>query len=112
MNLLRMFRKLRERAAEESGTRAPAARPGKLTLILPAASGKPVAERVPSFLMPLFWGTADAEKVTASAKAMTELTSGGSHFADNLLTWGRNMLPARRRGLHARMAGEHRKSVG
>ena len=41
--------------------------------------------------MPLFWGTSDPEKVTAAAKAMTELTSGGYHFADNLLTWGRNM---------------------
>ena len=47
--------------------------------------------RVPSFFLPMFWGTLDADKVTELMKAATALLMPGSHFADNLLTWGRNM---------------------
>jgi O-methyltransferase len=44
-----------------------------------------------NFFVPEFWWTSDPATVVASAKAVTEVVSRGYHFADNLLTWGRNM---------------------
>jgi O-methyltransferase len=44
-----------------------------------------------NFFVPEFWWTADPAKVVSSAKALTDVVSAGSHFADNLLKWGRNM---------------------
>ena len=44
-----------------------------------------------NFFMPTFWGTSNPEAVTASAKEIVSVASSGHHFADNFLTWGRNM---------------------
>jgi hypothetical protein len=41
--------------------------------------------------MPLFWFTSNPEAVVASAKTIAEASVPGHHFADNFLTWGRNM---------------------
>src|SRR5688572_11885809 len=51
------------------------------------ARGAPVA----NFFMPLFWGTTDPVKVAAAAREIASLGTGGHHFADNLLTWNRNL---------------------
>lgn len=53
--------------------------------------GKPPIDRAYSFFSPEFWFTSDPEAVTACARQMVGLVGGGSHFGDNLLTWGRNM---------------------
>lgn len=57
---------------------------------LPARS-EPGARQAQNFFVPMFWGTKDEAKVAESVQAVTELLQGGSHFADNLLTWGRNL---------------------
>ncbi|MEO8153082.1 MAG: TylF/MycF/NovP-related O-methyltransferase [Rhizobacter sp.] len=41
--------------------------------------------------MPMYWSTSDPAMVTAAAKEIVRVAASGSHFADNLLTWGRNM---------------------
>jgi hypothetical protein len=41
--------------------------------------------------MPLFWGTSNPEVVTTAAKEIIGVASSGHHFADNFLTWGRNL---------------------
>ncbi len=51
----------------------------------------PPHDRVFNFFMPTFWGTSNPEAVTAAAKEIVNVASGGHHFADNFLTWGRNM---------------------
>ena len=51
----------------------------------------PAPDQVFNFFMPVFWGTADQEAVTASARAIVTQAAGGHYFADNFLTWGRNM---------------------
>src|SRR5450631_8328 len=51
----------------------------------------PDPERVSSFFLPVFWGTTDAQAVAEIMKSTTALLPAGYHFADNLLTWGRNM---------------------
>jgi hypothetical protein len=48
-------------------------------------------ERLQNFFLPVFWGTADDEAVVQAVKTATAMLSPGSHFADNLLTWGRNL---------------------
>jgi O-methyltransferase len=58
--------------------------------LLPRHSS-PDPDRISNFFVPVFWLTSDFAAVVASAKAVTEVVSGGHHFADNLLTWGRNM---------------------
>lgn len=58
--------------------------------LLPKQSA-PNPDRVPNFFLPLFWWTTDANKVEETMKSTTALLSPGYHFADNLLTWGRNM---------------------
>lgn len=47
--------------------------------------------RVPSFFLPVFWGTKDDQAVADAVKSTTPLLQDGHHFADNLLTWGRNL---------------------
>jgi hypothetical protein len=42
-----------------------------------------------SFFMPVFW-LADAERVERHARRLADAVQPGLHFADNLLTWGRN----------------------
>lgn len=58
--------------------------------VLPALT-TPALDHVFNFFAPVHWGTRNPEAVTASAKAIVELASSGHHFADNFLTWGRNM---------------------
>jgi O-methyltransferase len=48
-------------------------------------------ERVPSFFLPVFWSTTNPEVVAEAMKNTVPMLAGGYHFADNLLTWGRNM---------------------
>jgi hypothetical protein len=57
---------------------------------LPPLTSPPL-DRLYNFFMPTFWGTADPDQVAASAKTLVGVASGGHHFADNFLTWGRNM---------------------
>lgn len=51
----------------------------------------PPADRVLSFFLPVFWSTTDDKAVTEVMKSMIPMVAGGFHFADNLLTWGRNL---------------------
>ena len=63
---------------------------GENTSVLPALT-TPAADEVFSFFSPTFWSTSDPAKVTASARDIVGVAAAGHHFADNLLTWGRNM---------------------
>lgn len=58
--------------------------------VLPALV-KPPRDRLLSFFSPLFWFTSNPAAVTASADQIRGLVGAGFHFADNFLTWGRNM---------------------
>jgi O-methyltransferase len=51
----------------------------------------PEKSKVPSFFFPTFWGTTDDRGVTESMKSVTQKLEGGYYFADNLLTWVRNL---------------------
>ena len=51
----------------------------------------PAVDKLFNFFMPTFWGTSNPEAVTAAAKKMVSFCSSGHHFADNFLTWGRNL---------------------
>lgn len=51
----------------------------------------PILEQLRDFVMPVFWWAKDPNKVVASAKELLEQVPPGRHFADNFLTWGRNM---------------------
>lgn len=62
---------------------------GSVAHILPPRSTPP--DRMLNFFSPVHWGTSNPDAVTASAKAIVGQASSGHHFADNLLTWGRNM---------------------
>lgn len=44
-----------------------------------------------NFFAPIFWFSSKPDEVTAAAKKIVELTEGNHHFADNMLTWGRNI---------------------
>jgi formyltetrahydrofolate-dependent phosphoribosylglycinamide formyltransferase len=50
----------------------------------------PTDETAPSFFCPVFWGASDQDLVQSLAKIVTQRVRPGYHFADNLLTWGRN----------------------
>ena len=49
------------------------------------------ANQPPSFFFPLFWGTTDNVGVAETMGSLVPKLAGGFHFADNMLTWGRNM---------------------
>src|SRR5258705_10158704 len=51
----------------------------------------PAKDQLFNFFMPMFWGTSNAEAVTASAQSIVKYATSGHHFADNFLTWCRNM---------------------
>ena len=51
----------------------------------------PKPDRTPTFFYPVFWATTDGKAVAESVKSATAMLVGGHHFADNLLTWARNM---------------------
>jgi O-methyltransferase len=61
-----------------------------VTRALPKHSS-PDPDRLSNFFAPGFWMTSDPAAVLASAKAVTEVVFAGHHFADNFLTWGRDM---------------------
>jgi hypothetical protein len=61
-----------------------------VTRFLPRHSS-PDPGHLSNFFAPVFWATSDPATVVASAEAVTGVVSAGYHFADNLLTWGRNM---------------------
>jgi O-methyltransferase len=61
-----------------------------VTALLPKLT-TPSKDRLHNFFMPMFWGTSNPEAVTAAAKEIASLSAGGHYFADNLLTWSRNM---------------------
>jgi hypothetical protein len=45
---------------------------------------------VKTFFVPIFWGAADPQATIAHARGIVEAAAPGTHFGDNLLTWGRN----------------------
>jgi O-methyltransferase len=76
--------------APASVTIAASSTGGDVTHLLPKLS-TPEKDRLFNFFMPMFWGTSDPDAVTAAAKEIVRLGSNAHHFADNFLTWGRNM---------------------
>lgn len=60
------------------------------TAILPPLT-TPEGNLIPSFFAPVFWSSSNPEALTAAAKEIVNVADGGYHFADNFLTWGRNM---------------------
>jgi hypothetical protein len=52
---------------------------------------EPAPDRVSSFFFPVFWGSSDPKQVTEKMQSTADLVSPACHFADNLLTWGRNL---------------------
>ena len=93
MNLTRMFRRI------FGGN--PAAPPASIPVAAPSVGEHvirrlpklttPALDRLSNFFMPTFWGTSNPEAVTEAAKKLVGLSASGHHFADNFLTWGRNM---------------------
>jgi|GEM_PF-636201 len=61
-----------------------------ITAILPRLT-RPVADRIFNFFSLVFWNTSNPESVLAAAKEIIRHAEGGHHFADNFLTWSRNM---------------------
>lgn len=51
----------------------------------------PEKERVPNFFYPVFWATDDHDGVSAGVGAVAKKLEPGYHFADNFLTWARNL---------------------
>ena len=99
MNLIRLIRRLLLGPSRGADGRTddtplsatpPAPAMSATTLSLPALS-EPSRDRIFNFFMPMFWSTSDPQAVVAAATQITNITLGGSHFADNFLTWGRNM---------------------
>jgi O-methyltransferase len=82
MILIKLMRPLLSNLFRRSRSSAPS--------ILPKHS-PPAATRVSNFFYPKFWGTKDDAAVTESMLAVAEKLDPGYHFADNLLTWSRNM---------------------
>ncbi len=62
----------------------------KSDLPLPPYS-KPLPERVGSFFFPVIWMARNPKEVTEGIKSVAGHLTPGVHFADNFLTWGRNM---------------------
>lgn len=61
-----------------------------VTLLLPKHTS-PDPEKIPTFFMPAFWHTSDEDSVAEGAKKLTSMMAPGYFFADNLLTWSRNL---------------------
>jgi O-methyltransferase len=70
---------------------APAKAPvADVTHLLPKLT-TPSRERLYNFFMPVFWGATNADALTAAAKEIVGVAEGGHYFADNFLTWNRNL---------------------
>jgi O-methyltransferase len=52
---------------------------------------RPDKYRLTNRFYPLFWGTTNPDAVAQGAQKLTEYLQPGYYFADNLLTWGRNL---------------------
>jgi O-methyltransferase len=52
---------------------------------------EPDALVVPNFFVPVFCGTSDGQRVADAVNSISGLLAGGLHFADNMLTWQRNL---------------------
>ena len=83
MFLTRMLRRIFSGEA----AKAPVA---DVTHVLPKLT-TPSRERLYNFFMPIFWGATNGDAVTAAAKEIVGVAEGGHYFADNFLTWNRNM---------------------
>ena len=93
MNLSRMLRRIFGGNPANAPASVPAAASSvgdDVTGLLPKLT-TPAQDRLFNFFMPTFWVTSNPEAVTAAAKEIVSLGSSGHHFADNFLTWGRNM---------------------
>jgi O-methyltransferase len=91
MNLFKLFRKNSPIETSVPIANVPRTKTSdNVNAILPKL-GKPAFERVASFFMPVFWGASDPALVVKAATEITEVVGAGHHFADNFLTWGRNM---------------------
>ena len=51
----------------------------------------PKSDRISSFFHPVFWGTTNDKAVAETIGSTIAMLAPGHHFADNLLTWARNM---------------------
>ena len=51
---------------------------------------RPKLDEIKSFMSEIFWGVPDRDLIFGLAKLIFERVRPGAHFADNLLTWGRN----------------------
>ena len=93
MNLSRILRRIFGGNPANAPACVPAAASSvgdDVTGLLPKLT-TPAQDRLFNFFMPTFWGTSNPEAVSAAAKEIVSLGSSGHHFADNFLTWGRNM---------------------
>jgi len=50
----------------------------------------PPKPKLTNYFFPVFWATADAERMTRLMEEASSITAHGYHFADNLFTWARN----------------------
>ena len=88
--LQRFFSRTRHRFDDELAREGAIAAAAAVVNVLPQLT-TPALDHVYSFSMPQFWMTSTPETVIEAAKQITDAVSPGHHFADNLLTWGRNM---------------------
>jgi O-methyltransferase len=93
MFLTRMLRQLLGRNPPKAPAAVPVQAPGAGANVVRQLPGltTPAEDRLFNFFIPLFWGTSNPEAVTQAAKEIISHCSSGHHFADNFLTWGRNM---------------------
>lgn len=85
MFLFDMLRQVFAARRPRGGAAAPA-----VTRILPPLVTPPL-DRVYNYVSSTFWGSTNPALVKSSAEQIAGVVSGGYHFADNFLTWGRNM---------------------
>jgi hypothetical protein len=99
MNIARFFRQWmksestppieKEGAPPKPPNKTPA-KPVDLSGVLPKLV-TPKLEETKSFTSNVFWSAADPNAVLESALKIRDLVAPGFHFADNMMTWGRNM---------------------
>lgn len=90
MNLIRLVRRFFAERNNSIPSDAERLRMAAVSAALPPLSPPPL-DRIPSFFLPLFWFSSDPEKLTSAATDISKVAGAGLHFADNLLTWGRNI---------------------
>src|SRR6188474_1803164 len=87
MMLIKLLRDLFR--SSRSSAMAKPAQAGKSSF-LPKYS-TPDANRVTNFFYSVFWGTRDEAAVSGGLEAVVKNLEPGYHFADNMLTWARNL---------------------